>query len=242
MTVDAARLRDCTIELVSARRRLAAGPTAAEDTALRARIKDLSHEIVGLSGLAMADAAHQEGYFEDEAMIRAALAQKYGKADKMMTYDRMGPLPGNAELRRGAADDSGAATGGAKVLIQRLPRTAASYTIEGLTDGSGGAGVYEWSTTAAGPGDTGRNFRPTRESTMSGTAAEQIFDGLATTEEEKAQSIFDRSRQYERTSDAAKWRQSSMQRASDEAVQRRAIHNRNLLNRRKYGYDGPGAA
>jgi hypothetical protein len=77
---DFTRLRDFTLELVSARRRLAAGPTAAEAKALRARINSLSHEIVGLSGLAMADAARQEGYFEDEAMIRAVLAQKYGKA------------------------------------------------------------------------------------------------------------------------------------------------------------------
>jgi hypothetical protein len=77
---DTARLRDFTLELVAARRRLAAGPTAAAATALRARIKGLSHEIVGLSGLALAAAARQEGHLDDEAMIRAALAQKYGKA------------------------------------------------------------------------------------------------------------------------------------------------------------------
>jgi hypothetical protein len=164
------------------------------------------------------------------------------RQDKMMTYDRMGPLPGNDELRRGATDAvSGQYTGGAKVLVQVLPGSAAEYTIEASGE-FGKAALYRWSTTAAAPGDVGRNFRPTRESSMTGTAAEQIFDNLAVTEEEKAQSIFDRSRQYERTSDAARWRQSSMARASDEAVQRRAIHNRNLLNRRKYGYDGPDAA
>jgi hypothetical protein len=233
---DTTRLRDFTLELVAARRRLAAGPTAAEATALRARIKALSADILDLSLLATADAAHETGHFDDETMLRATIARNRKDRPTMMTFDNMGPLPGNAELRRGATDDSGAATGGAKRLIQRLPRSAASYTIEGLTDGSGGAGVYEWTLPAAGSGDLGRNFRPTRESSMSG--AEQIFDQLAVTEEEKNQSMFDRMSRHERGAADTRWRQSSMQRAADEAVQRRAIHNKNVLNRKKYGYDG----
>jgi hypothetical protein len=262
---DTARLRDCTLDLVAARRRLAAGPTAAEATALRARIKALSADILDLSLLATADAAHETGHFDDETMLRATIARNR-KDRKMMTFDNMGPLPGTAELRRDAAmmgndemmafdamgrldprrarrvtaDDvsnSGQYSGGAKTLVQVLPGSAAEYSVEAAGE-PGKTALYRWSTTAAAPGDVGRNFRPTRESSMTGTAAEQIFDNLAVTEAEKAQSIFDRSRQYERTSDAAKWRQSSMQRASDEAVQRRAIHNRNVLNRKKYGYDG----
>jgi hypothetical protein len=161
----------------------------------------------------------------------------------MMMTDRMGPLLGIAELRRVTADAvGGQSTGGAKTLVQMLPGSATEYTVEPSGE-FGRAALYRWSTTAAGPGDVGSNFRPTRESSMSGAAAEQIFDQLAVTEEQKAQSIFDRSRQYERTSDAKKWQQSSMQRASDEATQRRAIHNQNVLNRKKYGFDdGPGAA
>jgi hypothetical protein len=266
---DTTRLRDCTLALVDARRRLAAGPTAAEATALRARIKGLSADILDLSLLATADAAHETGHFDDETMLRATIARNKKDRPTMMTFDNMGPpLPGNAELRRDAAmrttemmafdhtgrldprrtrrvtaDDvsnSGQYSGGAKVLVQVLPGSAAEYSVEASGE-PGRAALYRWSTTAAGPGDLGRNFRPTRESSMSGAAAEQIFDNLAVTEAEKAQSIFDRARQYERTSDAARWRQSSMARASDEAVQRRAIHNRNVLNRKKYGF-GPSDA
>jgi hypothetical protein len=237
---DTTRLRDCTLELVAARRRLAAGPTAAEATALRARIKALSAAILDLSLLATADAAHETGHFDDETMLRATIARNR-KDRKMMTYDRMGPLPGTAELRRGAADDNGASTGGAKVLIQRLPRTAACYTVESI--GNGEAGLFEWTLPAAKSDEGGRNFRGnTRETSVSGTAAEAVFSAMEGGAD-RAGTIYDRARQYERTSAAPRWRQSSMARASDEAVQRRAIHNRNVLNRKKYGYDGgPGAA
>jgi hypothetical protein len=158
----------------------------------------------------------------------------------MMTYDRMGPLPGNAELRRGATDDSGAATGGAKVLIQRLPRTAACYTVESI--GNGEAGLFEWLLPAAKSGEGGRNFNPAKENTLSGSAAEAVFSAMEGGAD-RAGTIYDRARRYEQTSDAnaTRWRQSSMQRAEDQAVQRRAIHNKNVLNRKKYGYDGDAA-
>jgi hypothetical protein len=130
--------------------------------------------------------------------------------------------------RRPARDeklDDTPISGGVKKLVQYLPRSPASYTVEG--DGETGAALYEWSTPQGGTGYNPPGAEGDQPEYNPGTNTYGRRDAVET--------IIDRMNRWSQPADG-RTRAAPQRYAADRAAATSRLRERNNRNRQRHGF------